>query len=133
MTGTPAGQDRGIHVSGHGTFTGNAQTGDHSSATFTSGAGAADAEQSAEIVRLREAVEALRARLRDLDPAELSAAEGTAAESALAEVEDALPDDGEAGQGRVRNAFFTVAGALASVASLSESVRALRDAAAPWL
>ncbi|MER6651059.1 MULTISPECIES: DUF5955 family protein [Streptomyces] len=132
MTGTPAGQDRGIHVSGHGTFTGNAQTGDHSSASFTGGAGPADAGESAEIVRLREAVEALRARIRDLAPDELSAAEGTAAESALAEVEDALPDESEAGQGRVRNAFFTVSGALASVASLAESVRALRDAAAPW-
>ncbi|MFF5641271.1 MULTISPECIES: DUF5955 family protein [Streptomyces] len=132
MTGTPAGQDRGIHVSGHGTFTGNAQTGDRSSASFTGGPGPADAGESAEIVRLREAVEALRARIRDLAPDELSAAEGTAAESALAEVEDALPDESAAGQGRVRNAFFTVSGALASVASLTESVRALRDAAAPW-
>ncbi|MEV0021403.1 DUF5955 family protein [Streptomyces atroolivaceus] len=133
MTSTPAGEDRGIHVSGHGTFTGNAQTGDHSRAEYVSHAPAAEDEVSDEVVRLREAVEALRDRIRALDPAELSAAEGSAAESALAEVEDAsLPAD-EAGQGRVRNAIFTVTGALASVASLSESIRALRDAAGPWL
>ncbi|MFE5241026.1 MULTISPECIES: DUF5955 family protein [unclassified Streptomyces] len=131
MTDTPAGEGRGIHVSG--TFTGNAQTGDNSTAEYVSHAGGAvGAVESAEIVQLREAVEALRARIRDLGPDELSAAEGTAAESALAEVEDALPSTDEAGQGRVRNAIFTVSGALASVASLGESLRALREAAAPW-
>ncbi|MGW1815948.1 DUF5955 family protein [Streptomyces sp. NPDC002125] len=131
MTDTPAGEGRGIHVSG--TFTGNAQTGDNSTAQYVSHAGGAvRAAESAEIVQLREAVEALRARIRDLGADELSAAEGTAAESALAEVEDALPSTDEAGQGRVRNAIFTVSGALASVASLSESIRALREAAAPW-
>lgn len=132
MTDTPAGEGRGIHVSG--TFTGNALTGDNSTAEYVSHAGgAAGAEgDSAEVLRLREAVEALRRQVRALEPAELSSAEGTAAESALAEVEDALPSTDEAGQGRVRNAIFTVTGALASVASLGESLRALREAAAPW-
>ncbi|MFC9947138.1 DUF5955 family protein [Streptomyces pratensis] len=133
MTSTPAGEDRGIHVSGHASFTGNAQTGDNSTAEFVAHAPArAEDEEPEEVVRLRAAVEELRARIRALDPAELPDTEGSAAESALAEVEDSLPGADEAGQGRVRNAIFTVIGALASVASLSESVRALREAAAPW-
>ncbi|MFJ9057299.1 DUF5955 family protein [Streptomyces sp. NPDC102409] len=133
MTSTPPGDGRGIHVSGHATFTGNAQTGDHSSAEFVSHApGAGPEGDSDDVLRLREAVDALRVRLRALDPAELPSAEGSAAESALAEVEGALPQPDEAERGRVRNAVFTLTGALASVASLSESIRALREAAAPW-
>ncbi|MFH9617252.1 DUF5955 family protein [Streptomyces pratensis] len=123
--------DRSVHIGG--AVHGNVQTGDNSTAEFVAHAPArAEDEEPEEVVRLRAAVEELRARIRALDPAELPDTEGSAAESALAEVEDSLPGADEAGQGRVRNAIFTVIGALASVASLSESVRALREAAAPW-
>ncbi|MFE9725436.1 DUF5955 family protein [Streptomyces sp. NPDC005794] len=134
MTSTPAGDDRGIHVSGHGTFDGIAQTGDGSTAEYIGHAasGASDEEESDEIARLRQAVEDLRLAVRALGPDELPSAEEEAVEAALAQVDDVPSPADEAGQGRVRNSVFLVTGALASVASLSESIRALRDAASPW-
>ncbi|MFF1460856.1 DUF5955 family protein [Streptomyces sp. NPDC058330] len=133
MTSTPAGEGRGIHVSGHATFNGTAQTGDHSSAEFISRSpGTGDSGESEQVALLRQAVEELRLRVRALDPGELPSGAGDAAETALAQVEDAPAPADEAGQGPVRSAIFTLSGALASVASLSDSLRALREAAAPW-
>jgi len=113
-------------------ISGNVQTGDHSKAEYVSRAPAPGQEEPDEIKRLRQAVEDLRLAVRALGPDELPSAEGEVAEAALAEVDDAPPPTDEAGQGRVRSAVLLVTGALASVASLSESVRVLREAAGPW-
>ncbi|MCD9194412.1 DUF5955 family protein [Streptomyces albireticuli] len=128
---TSPGGDRRVHVSGE--VTGNIQTGDHARAGFVRyEAAPGGAAETAEVRRLREAVADLRERLRALSPDELPSPAAEAAAGALDEVDDALPADGEPGLGRVRRAVFLVSGALVSVASLTEGVRALRDAAAPW-
>lgn len=131
MTTPPDGSSRGIHISG-GIFTGNARTGDNSRAQYVHHAapdsGTADSPEAA---RLRQAVEELRAQLRTA-AAELTPPAANAATAGLDELEDALPGPGEPEQGRIQRAIFTITGALASAASLTEAVRALRDAAAPW-
>ncbi|MGK5731282.1 DUF5955 family protein [Streptomyces sp. URMC 124] len=135
----PRDHARGIHV--HGTFTGNAQTGDHARAEYVhhaAASGGRDAE-SAGVRELRQAVEALRARLAAVAAGSPDSAGSTlpgpavqAAQSALDEVDDALPTAGEPARGRIQRAVYAVTGALASAASLAEDVRALREAAAPW-
>ncbi|MBB5122929.1 hypothetical protein AF335_20355 [Streptomyces eurocidicus] len=128
---TPHGGDRRVHVSGD--VTGNIQTGDHARARFIQhGAPPGGAEEPPEVRRLRQAVADLRERLDALSPGELPAPAAEVAAGALDEVDDALPADGEPALGRVRRAVFAVSGALASVAALTEAVRSLRDAAAPW-
>lgn len=133
MTHSPAGDGRGIHISGGSTFNGNAQTGDGSSATYVHHAGdTRGPAESPEVIRLREAVEELRRQLRDIGATDLPPAAADAAVSALDEVDEALPSTDEPVRGRVQRAIFTITGALASAASLTEAVTALRDAAAPW-
>ncbi|MEU1819990.1 DUF5955 family protein [Streptomyces roseifaciens] len=132
----PREHTRGIVI--HGTFSGNAQTGDHARAEYVhhaAGSGGRDAE-SAEVRELRQAVEALRAQLASLSAgsAPLPSPALQAAQSALDEVDDALPlpATDEPARGRIQRAVYAVSGALASAASLAEGVRALREAAAPW-
>ncbi|MEH6377832.1 DUF5955 family protein [Streptomyces sp. KLMMK] len=130
----PRDHTRGIVI--HGTFSGNAQTGDHARAEYVrqaAGSGGRDAE-SAEVRELRQAVEALRAELASLSAgsAPLPSPALQAAQSALDEVDDALPTTDEPARGRIQRAVYAVSGALASAASLAEGVRALREAAAPW-
>ncbi|MFC5148338.1 DUF5955 family protein [Streptomyces aureoversilis] len=130
----PRDHTRGIVV--HGTFSGNAQTGDRARAEYVhhaAGASGRDAEP-AEVRELRQAVEALRAQLASLSAGStpLPSPALQAARSALDEVDDALPTADEPARGRIQRAVYAVAGALASAASLTEGVRALREAAAPW-
>ncbi|MEU1673627.1 DUF5955 family protein [Streptomyces roseifaciens] len=132
----PREHPRGIVI--HGTFSGNAQTGDHTRAEYVhhaAGSGGRDAEP-AEVRELRQAVEALRAQLASLPAgsAPLPSPALHAARSALDEVDDALPlpATDEPARGRIQRAVYAVSGALASAASLAEGVRALREAAAPW-
>ncbi|QLE75193.1 hypothetical protein FGW37_29530 [Streptomyces rectiverticillatus] len=132
----PRDHTRGIVI--HGTFSGNAQTGDHAGAEYVhhaAGSGGRDAE-SAEVRELRQAVEALRAQLASLPTGSsgggLPSPAVQAAQAALDEVDDALPTADEPARGRIQRAVYAVTGALASAASLAEGVRALREAAAPW-
>ncbi|WP_058043130.1 DUF5955 family protein [Streptomyces roseifaciens] len=130
----PRDHARGIVI--HGTFSGNAQTGDHARAEYVHHAAGSGGrkEESAEVRELRQAVEALRAQLASLPAgsAPLPSPALQAAQSALDEVDDALPTADEPARGRIQRAVYAVTGALASAASLAEGVRALREAAAPW-
>ncbi|MFD7968113.1 DUF5955 family protein [Streptomyces clavifer] len=133
MTTPQDGSTRSINVSG-GTINGIVQTGDNSRADMVQHIGV-PATETPELAQLRQAVEELRLRLRALDPGELPAGAAADAESALAEMEEAVPASGEADEparGRVRRAFYAVSGALASVAGLAEAVESLRAASAPW-
>ncbi|MFE7757392.1 DUF5955 family protein [Streptomyces sp. NPDC057429] len=133
MTIPQDGSTRSVNVSG-GTVNGIIQTGDNSQADMVQHVGVR-ATETPELAQLRQAVEELRLQLRAFAPGELPPGAAADAESALAEMEEALPSSDEADEparGRVRRAFYAVSGALASVAALTEAVETLRRASAPW-
>ncbi|MFI8186739.1 DUF5955 family protein [Actinacidiphila glaucinigra] len=138
MTAVPGQSDKGsAGINIGGSVTGNVQSGSHARAEYHQfgSVSAASTESSEMVKQLLDAVTALRTQLQDLQassPNSLSAPEVQIADEALQDLEEAVTPSGEADQGRIRRAVFTVTGALTSVTSLVAAVEALRAAAAPW-
>ncbi|MFJ2810593.1 DUF5955 family protein [Kitasatospora sp. NPDC087271] len=124
--------DDGHGISITGNVTGIVQSGSHARAEYTHQQTAPTPGEAPELRALLAAADALRERLRALAPDELPPAAAEVAGQALDELAAAAPEGRQPDGGRVRRAVFTLTGALGAAAALTEGLRALTSAAAPW-